>query len=89
MILLICGDWIWCQETLTTQSRLGRNAAFEKAGHTRLVAPKNEPVAEEGSIDLLVQLLLPLCGNEEFDIDVSSRLRVPFPRDRLPLLTAV
>ncbi|GAA5960012.1 hypothetical protein JCM8115_004498 [Rhodotorula mucilaginosa] len=51
-----------------------KNAAFEKAGHTRLVAPKNEPVAEEGSIDLLVQLLLPLCGNEEFDIDVLDEL---------------
>lgn len=51
-----------------------KNAAFEKAGHTRLVAPKNEPVAEEGSIDLLVQLLLPLCGNEEVDIDVLDEL---------------
>lgn len=52
-------------------SFLGRNAAFEKAGHTRLIAPTNEPVTEEGCIDLLVQLMLPLCGNEEFDIDVS------------------
>ncbi|GAA5981203.1 hypothetical protein JCM10908_004021 [Rhodotorula pacifica] len=51
-----------------------KNAAFEKAGHTRLVAPSNEPVAEEGSIDLLVQLLLPLCGSEEFDIDVLDEL---------------
>jgi hypothetical protein len=60
-----------------------RNAAFEKAGHTRLVAPKNEPVAEEGSIDLLVQLLLPLCGNEEFDIDVGPR-KLVFLRGYLP-----
>ena len=61
-----------------------RNAAFEKAGHTRLIAPKNEPVAEEGSIDLLVQLLLPLCGNEEFDIDVRPETHFPYRIDRLP-----
>ncbi|BGP21389.1 hypothetical protein Rt10032_c01g0103 [Rhodotorula toruloides] len=51
-----------------------KNAAFEKAGHTRLVAPSNDGPAEEGCIDLLVQLLLPLCGNEEFDIDVLDEL---------------
>ncbi|BGP52688.1 hypothetical protein JCM8202_004785 [Rhodotorula sphaerocarpa] len=51
-----------------------KNAAFEKAGHTRLIAPTNEPVTEEGCIDLLVQLMLPLCGNEEFDIDVLDEL---------------
>ncbi|GAA5828131.1 hypothetical protein JCM11251_002603 [Rhodosporidiobolus azoricus] len=51
-----------------------KNAAFEKAGHTRLVAPTNDAPASEGCIDLLVQLLLPLCGNEEFDIDVMDEL---------------
>ncbi|KAK4332100.1 Protein HGH1 [Rhodotorula toruloides] len=51
-----------------------KNAAFEKAGHTRLVASSNDGPAEEGCIDLLVQLLLPLCGNEEFDIDVLDEL---------------
>ncbi|GJN92101.1 hypothetical protein Rhopal_005130-T1 [Rhodotorula paludigena] len=51
-----------------------KNAAFEKAGHTRLVASSNEGPAEEGCIDLLVQLLLPLCGNEEFDLDVMDEL---------------
>ncbi|BGP28547.1 Protein hgh1 [Rhodotorula toruloides] len=51
-----------------------KNAAFEKAGHTRLVARSNDGPAEEGCIDLLVQLLLPLCGNEEFDIDVLDEL---------------
>ncbi|GAA6036012.1 hypothetical protein JCM8097_005214 [Rhodosporidiobolus ruineniae] len=51
-----------------------KNAAFEKSGHTRLVAPTNDGPAEEGCIDLLVQLLLPLCGNEEFDIDVLDEL---------------
>ena len=53
-----------------TSALARRNAAFEKAGHTRLVASSNDGPAEEGCIDLLVQLLLPLCGNEEFDIDV-------------------
>ncbi|GAA6058510.1 hypothetical protein JCM10212_006949 [Sporobolomyces blumeae] len=51
-----------------------KNAAFEKAGHTRLVASKNDAPPEEGCIDLLVQLLLPLCGNEEFDLDVMDEL---------------
>ncbi|GAA5856291.1 hypothetical protein JCM8547_000856 [Rhodosporidiobolus lusitaniae] len=51
-----------------------KNAAFEKAGHTRLVAPTNDAPATDGCIDLLVQLLLPLCGNEEFDIDVMDDL---------------
>ncbi|BGP12445.1 hypothetical protein JCM10213_006989 [Rhodosporidiobolus nylandii] len=51
-----------------------KNAAFEKAGHTRLVAPTNDAPATAGCIDLLVQLLLPLCGNEEFDLDVMDEL---------------
>ncbi|POY70380.1 hypothetical protein BMF94_6661 [Rhodotorula taiwanensis] len=51
-----------------------KNAAFEKAGHTRLIAPTNDPVADNGCIDLLVQLLLPLCGSEEFDIDILDEL---------------
>ncbi|GAA5844806.1 hypothetical protein JCM3766R1_003322 [Sporobolomyces carnicolor] len=51
-----------------------KNAAFEKSGHTRLVAAKNDAPPEEGCIDLLVQILLPLCGNEEFDLDIMDEL---------------
>ncbi|GAA5899390.1 Hgh1p [Sporobolomyces salmoneus] len=51
-----------------------KNAAFEKSGHTRLVAAKNDAPPEEGCIDLLVQILLPLCGNEEFDLDILDEL---------------
>ncbi|GAA6002814.1 hypothetical protein JCM10207_007695 [Rhodosporidiobolus poonsookiae] len=51
-----------------------KNAAFEKSGHTRLVAAANDAPATEGCIDLLVQLLLPLCGNEDFDIEVLDEL---------------
>ncbi|GAA5877287.1 hypothetical protein JCM16303_006229 [Sporobolomyces ruberrimus] len=51
-----------------------KNAAFEKSGHTRLVASKNDAPPEEGCIDLLVQILLPLCGNEEFDLDIMDEL---------------
>ncbi|GAA6023679.1 hypothetical protein JCM11491_005270 [Sporobolomyces phaffii] len=51
-----------------------KNAAFEKSGHTRLIAAKNDAPPEEGCIDLLVQILLPLCGNEEFDLDVMDEL---------------
>ncbi|GAA5957431.1 hypothetical protein JCM3765_001135 [Sporobolomyces pararoseus] len=51
-----------------------KNAAFEKSGHTRLVASRNDAPPEEGCIDLLVQVLLPLCGNEEFDLDIMDEL---------------
>ncbi|GAA5968374.1 hypothetical protein JCM21900_002394 [Sporobolomyces salmonicolor] len=51
-----------------------KNAAFEKSGHTRLVAPSNDATPEAGCIDLLVQILLPLCGNEEFDLDILDEL---------------
>ncbi|KAI5480019.1 protein Hgh1 [Pseudohyphozyma bogoriensis] len=51
-----------------------KNAAFEKSAHTRLVAPTNGAAPTPGSIDLLPQMLLPLCGNEEFDIDVLDEL---------------
>jgi hypothetical protein len=64
-----------CRKEVRTEIDLllpfDRNAAFEKSGHTRLVASKNDAPPEEGCIDLLVQVLLPLCGNEEFDLDVS------------------
>ena len=47
-----------------------RNSAFLKEAHSRLVAPTNDAPAVPGSIDLLPQMLLPLCGPEEFDLDV-------------------
>ncbi|SCV68378.1 BQ2448_499 [Microbotryum intermedium] len=51
-----------------------KNSAFQKAGHTRLVAPSNDQPPAPGCIDLLPQMLLPLCGPEEFDIDVMDEL---------------
>lgn len=45
---------------------------FNKASHIRLIALTNDAPVQVGSIDLLPQMLLPLCGPEEFDIDVSS-----------------
>ncbi|SCZ90269.1 BZ3500_MvSof-1268-A1-R1_Chr1-3g01882 [Microbotryum saponariae] len=51
-----------------------KNSAFQKAGHTRLVVPSNDQPPASGCIDLLPQMLLPLCGPEEFDIDVMDEL---------------
>lgn len=47
-----------------------RNSAFEKAAHERLVAASHDAEPVVGAIDLLPQMLLPLCGTEDFDIDV-------------------
>lgn len=47
-----------------------RNSAFDKSAHARLIAPTNDSPPVAGSIDLLPQMLLPLCGPEEFDLDV-------------------
>ncbi|KAK4050473.1 Protein hgh1 [Microbotryomycetes sp. JL221] len=51
-----------------------KNSAFQKACHPRLIAPSNEAKPAEGCIDILTQLLLPLCGPEEFDLDDLDQL---------------
>ncbi|KAL8276156.1 hypothetical protein RQP46_011450 [Phenoliferia psychrophenolica] len=51
-----------------------KNSAFLKDAHSRLVATTNEAPAVPGSIDLLPQMLLPLCGPEEFDLDDMEKL---------------
>ncbi|ORY74997.1 hypothetical protein BCR35DRAFT_306395 [Leucosporidium creatinivorum] len=53
-----------------------KNSAFQKASHARLVAPTNDAPSTPGSIDLLPQMLLPLCGegDEEWDIELLDTL---------------
>ncbi|KAM0793364.1 hypothetical protein ACM66B_000819 [Microbotryomycetes sp. NB124-2] len=51
-----------------------KNCAFQKACHPRLIAPSNDVKPAEGCIDIITQLLLPLCGPEEFDIDDLDQL---------------
>lgn len=51
-----------------------KNSAFDKSAHARLIAPTNDSPPVAGSIDLLPQMLLPLCGPEEFDLDVLDTL---------------
>ncbi|KAK4702628.1 hypothetical protein P7C70_g3591, partial [Phenoliferia sp. Uapishka_3] len=75
-----------------------KNAAFLKGAHPRLVASTNDAPAVPGSIDLLPQMLLPLCGPEEFDLDdmdqlpeilqllPSDKVREPDPAIRLILV---
>lgn len=73
------GSWAFSSLTLVGL----RNSAFLKAAHTRLVAPTNDTPPTPGSIDLLPQMLLPLCGPEEFDLDVrfpSSLVRIDTKR---------
>lgn len=49
-----------------------RNSSFDKTAHYRLLTSSREAAPEEGAIDLLPQLLLPLAGTDEFDLDVRS-----------------
>ncbi|KAM0755656.1 DUF383-domain-containing protein [Meredithblackwellia eburnea MCA 4105] len=51
-----------------------KNSAFVKSGHSRLVAPTNDEPPAPGCIDLLPQMLLPLCGPEEFDLEDMEQL---------------
>lgn len=53
-----------------------RNCAFQKEAHRAMLVPDTEQVAIPPSkvtapgIDLTQYLLLPLCGPEEFDLEV-------------------
>ncbi|KAK4055296.1 Protein hgh1 [Microbotryomycetes sp. JL201] len=63
-----------------------KNCAFQKACHPRLIAPSNDAKPAEGCIDILTQLLLPLCGPEEFDIDDLDELPTELqllPKDKV------
>lgn len=57
-------------------TRFCRNSAFVKAAHSRLVAASADAEPIAGAIDLLPQMLLPLCGPEEFDLDVLDTLPI-------------
>lgn len=63
---------IKCVPDISSERSLtsSRNSAFNKAAHARLVAASADAAPIVGAIDLLPQMLLPLCGPEEFDIDV-------------------
>lgn len=61
-----------CSELfIVTADASSRNSTFVKDAHRALLAEDTVTVGECNGVNMLPYVLLPLCGPEEFDIDVS------------------